>query len=71
MQDVKVRNIGLHLAHQFKNIIITMLQKYLLCHDSVFWNLGGKTCINTIGSYKCECPSGYQEDQNGVCQGIF
>ena len=31
--------------------------------------LGGKKCINTVGSYKCECPSGYREDQNGFCQG--
>ena len=24
----------------------------------------GKTCVNTIGSYRCECPVGYEEEEN-------
>ena len=26
-----------------------------------------QTCINTVGSYKCECALGYQLDNDGQC----
>ena len=32
---------------------------------------GGKTCINTVGSFRCECPNGYRDDQHGVCEGRY
>lgn len=31
---------------------------------------GGQICINTIGSYTCNCPSGYSK-VNGTCIGYF
>ena len=28
-------------------------------------------CVNTLGSYTCECYSGYRKDAGGICQGML
>ena len=28
-------------------------------------------CVNTLGSYRCNCMNGYQKDNTGMCTGII
>ena len=30
-----------------------------------------RVCVNTIGSYTCNCKPGYLENANSVCEGTF
>ena len=32
---------------------------------------GESSCVNTIGSFKCTCPSGYGYDEEGRCKGMI
>ena len=33
--------------------------------------LPNSTCVNTPGSYRCDCPMGYHRDGISGCQGIY
>lgn len=30
-----------------------------------------KECVNTLGSYSCECKKGFYETEEGTCEGNF
>ena len=40
------------------------------CEEKDYTCTSNSTCINTIGSYKCECDSGYNKTDNQECLDI-
>ena len=42
------------------------------CLDSSVCSGGGSTCVNEVGSYRCECSNGYLRNTDDMtCKGTF
>ena len=39
------------------------------CEEGLFYCAYGSECINTPGSYRCQCLDGYRADVDGRCIG--
>lgn len=53
------------LANQYKQRLLDLIGSYVEGDD-----LCMGSCINTPGSYKCQCPAGYEIQKDGrTCKG--
>ena len=55
-------------------IVLFLFKLYTIDINECDTNNGGceQDCINTIGSYQCQCREGYETNNNGInCTGIL
>ena len=61
----------IHLKHAWKNLLIVIVTDINECLDNN--GMCSHTCVNTPGSYHCECPTDYilQPDNHNCTEGEY